>query len=276
MEPPGAAGASAGSAAVAGTQGGDAGQAAPMQSGCDRPCLIEVLSTYLAALTKKDPSSLKLADDVRFTENGAQLKVGEGLWRTATAVRENTRLDFADPVEGQVGSQLVLESGSSAVAFNIRIKVEDGLIREIESMAPGTSAPATTLAGMIPDPLFKQAIPPAERMTRQDMLEAAQAYEKLLETGSFRMSGAKFHADMVRLENGTETGDAASLSAREGGVARGDIPSRYAIIDEEYGMVFAVYQFAPILVPFELFKIMNGEIRLLNIVINGQADDGWD
>ena len=52
--------------------------------------------------------------------------------------------------------------------------------------------------------------------------------------------------------------------------------TRTPIVDEEYGQVFAVFQFGNGLVPNELFKVMDGQIRLLNIVINGQSTDGWD
>jgi hypothetical protein len=49
---------------------------------CDRPCLTGMMDRYTEALTKHDPSGLPLAQDVRFTENTAQVNIGEGiLWR---------------------------------------------------------------------------------------------------------------------------------------------------------------------------------------------------
>ena len=35
---------------------------------------------YLAAMVKHDPSGLPLAKGVRYTENTAEIQVGEGLW----------------------------------------------------------------------------------------------------------------------------------------------------------------------------------------------------
>jgi len=263
------AGGSAGMPAAGGTGAGTPA------TGCDRPCLIAVLESYLTALTAKDPSKLMVTDDVRFTENGVELKLGEGLWQMASGVRDGTRLDFADPVQGQVGSQLVVETGSSAKGYSVRLKVVESRISEVKTCVPGNTEAPVNLMGFVPDPIFLQPIDPAKRPTRDELLKSAQAYEKMLETGSASMAGVKFHPEMVRLENGTETDNAASLSARER-AGQGDLPSRYPIIDEEYGLVFAVYQFGTILVPSELFKIMDGEIRLLNIVINGQSTDGWD
>jgi hypothetical protein len=239
--------------------------------------LIEVLSTYLTALTAQDPSMAMFSDDVRFTENGTEREIGQGLWQMASGVREGTRLDFADPVEGQVGSQLVIESGSAASGVNLRLKVVEGLITEVETVVVGSGTAVTPVfAGFVPDPIFSQPIDPATRPTREALLESAKAYQRLLETGSASMAGVEFHPEMVRLENGNQTADAASLSARETGSGQGSIPSRYPIVDEEYGQVFAVFEFANTLIPNELFKIIDGEIRLLNIVINAQPTDGWD
>ena len=55
----------------------------------------------LTALAARDPSSLPLAPNVKFTENGAQLPIGEGFWKTPTTLV--TRRDvFADATSGQV------------------------------------------------------------------------------------------------------------------------------------------------------------------------------
>jgi hypothetical protein len=273
---PPASGGEGGGGGSAGMLAAGGAQAGTPATGCDRACLIEVLSTYLTALTAQDPSMVMVTDDVRFTENGVERELGEGLWQMASGVRDGTRIDFADPVEGQVGSQLVVETGSSARGFNVRLKVEEGRISEVETIVPGSTAAPVDLMGFVPDPIFIQPIDPAKRPTREALLETAQGYERLLETGSASMSGVKFHPEMVRRENGTQNADAASLGARERGGGQGEIPSRYPIIDEEYGLVFGVFEFANTLVPSELFKVVDGQIRLLNIVINAQPSDGWD
>jgi hypothetical protein len=269
-------GAVAGGAAPAGVAGagatptaGDptAGQTPAPTSGCDRACLILVLDGYLDALAKGDPSTLKQAASLKYTENGATREIGQGgLWQSASGVAEGTRNDFADPVEGQVGSQFALESGSIVA---IRMKVVEGELTEVEAVSTSGSAE--------PDPIFNMPIDPAKRMSREDLLAMAQAYEKLLEGGSYTMSGAKFHDDMVRRENGNQTADAASLRMREQ-AGRGEIPSRYPVIDEEYGKVFGVYEFKDNgFVPQELFKIMEGEIRLLDVLISVQGgESGWE
>ncbi len=63
--------------------------------------LIGIANLYLDALTANDPSRLPVTDDVRFTENTRAMKLGEGLWKTASAIKY--RHTVADPLQGQVG-----------------------------------------------------------------------------------------------------------------------------------------------------------------------------
>jgi hypothetical protein len=47
---------------------------------CDRKCLEGFVNQYLAALEARDPSKLPLAKNAKYTENGVQLKLGDGMW----------------------------------------------------------------------------------------------------------------------------------------------------------------------------------------------------
>jgi hypothetical protein len=69
---------------------------ASTRAACDRGCLVEFADQYLKALASGDPNALPLAAGVTFTENGARLPIGDGLWKTRP--RMVTRRDvFADP-----------------------------------------------------------------------------------------------------------------------------------------------------------------------------------
>ncbi|HET9216080.1 MAG TPA: hypothetical protein VFR18_03825, partial [Terriglobia bacterium] len=63
---------------AAGTQSGGA---------CDRECLRGFITQYLNAMIAHNPASLTTAPNVRFTEDTQALKLGEGLWKGANAVR---------------------------------------------------------------------------------------------------------------------------------------------------------------------------------------------
>ncbi|MQA87678.1 MAG: hypothetical protein GEV03_24405, partial [Streptosporangiales bacterium] len=49
---------------------------------CDRVCLNGFVDRYLDALATHDPGRLPVTRDVRFTENGQRLELGDGLWNT--------------------------------------------------------------------------------------------------------------------------------------------------------------------------------------------------
>ena len=58
---------------------------ASAQPACGRACLVGSMDRYLAALAAHDPGRLKVTPDVRFTEDGAPMKLGDGLWQTIGA-----------------------------------------------------------------------------------------------------------------------------------------------------------------------------------------------
>jgi hypothetical protein len=79
---------------------------------CDRACLRNAMTTYLSALVAQDPSKAPLAPNVRFTEDGKDLKVGDGFWKTATKVGDY-RQDFIDVREQVIASWVIVEEGGS-------------------------------------------------------------------------------------------------------------------------------------------------------------------
>jgi hypothetical protein len=52
---------------------------------CDRACLGDLVTQYLKDMADHDPAALPVAPNVRFTENGDVMKLGDGLWRTPRA-----------------------------------------------------------------------------------------------------------------------------------------------------------------------------------------------
>jgi hypothetical protein len=58
------------------------GAAVADTSPCDRACLRDVAETYLTAMLAHAPKQAPLALNARYTENGAELSLPDGLWRT--------------------------------------------------------------------------------------------------------------------------------------------------------------------------------------------------
>lgn len=170
---------------------------------CDRGCLVDIINAYTAALIKKDRSSLPLSEGVRYTENTAQLDVGEGfLWRGA--VSETTfKYYVADPQAGQVAIGTVLNIEGRPALVAIRLRVERGRIMEIEHMVDRNVAPEAMELLHVPVPLLTSDVPVAQRTPREVMVAAANAYFAALTGEDGKI--APFDKDCIRHENGYQT-----------------------------------------------------------------------
>ena len=136
---------------------------------CDRACLLGVLRQHMDALRAKDATMLPVAEGLVITENNVRILLGQGLWRTVTAVDE-VGLEAADPLTGNAawfGS--VRENGEPAI-MAVRVHVNDaGQIDEIESVVhrkTALPAPFGDVTKMVHDPAFDEILPPGQRRSR--------------------------------------------------------------------------------------------------------------
>ena len=195
--------------ALAQAAGEDSAVIAPK---CDHACLIGTVEAHMKALGARDPSQLKLAKQVRYTENDVLLPVGQGLWRTVTGV-DATGLTAADPLTGNAawfGS--VKENGNPAI-YAVRVHVNaTGAIDEIEAVVhrkTALPAPFGDVTHMIHDPEFNQVLPPEQRRPRERMLSIADGYFSTVELNDGQVL-TDFTEDCGRLENGISTTAPAS------------------------------------------------------------------
>ncbi len=113
---------------------------------CSRECLAGVMHSYLQALVSHDPTSLPLARNVKYTENGVRINIGDGLWQTASAL-PTYRLDLIDEQAGQVGLLGRISENGNNNWFAVRLKVRaDHKVSQIEtlinrSITSGTAGP---------------------------------------------------------------------------------------------------------------------------------------
>jgi hypothetical protein len=170
---------------------------------CDRACLEGTVNQYLAALAARDPSKLSFASDVKFTENTARLKIGEGFWATANG-QGAFKLYFAEPEAGEVGFIGTMKEWDNPVIFCLRLKVTVGKIAEVEDFVVRDADAAKKLEAMSPNPLFMKSVPAAERATRDDLIKTANMYFSGLQQNDGK-GVYPFAADCNRIENGTQT-----------------------------------------------------------------------
>jgi len=98
-----------------------------------RTGLVSAVEQYLDAVAARDPSRAPLSPHVRFTENSQLLRVGDGFWATCNRRGVYSHV-AADPSTQQAGVIGVMRENDVAVIFGLRIKLEDGLISEAETV----------------------------------------------------------------------------------------------------------------------------------------------
>jgi hypothetical protein len=188
-----------------------AGDSASAQSiACDRQCLEGFVDRYLDALVKHDPKAVPLAANARFTENGQRLTIGDGLWRSMKA-KGTYRLFVSDVDAGQVAFIGTLDEENADPAkgtpalIALRLRIAGAQITEIEQEVARNMDAANRVAALgSPHPLFTQAIPANQRMSRADLIRTANMYF----TGMQQNDGKgdyPFAPDCNRIENGMQT-----------------------------------------------------------------------
>ncbi|MBO0681679.1 MAG: hypothetical protein J2P45_00870 [Candidatus Dormibacteraeota bacterium] len=180
---------------------------------CDRACLNEFVDRYLDALIAHDPSRLPATENVRFTENGQQLELGDGLWNTM-AGKGSYRLFVTDVPAGQVAFiGTIREMGQTPDSPNpalmaLRLKVEDRRLAEIEMIVVRDAEAAKRVENLgRPNVRFTTPVPPAQQESRQSLIRVANAYFAGMQLNDGK-GDYPFTEDCNRIENGTQTTNA--------------------------------------------------------------------
>ncbi len=176
----------------------------------DRTDLERAVRLYLDALAAHDPATAALADDVRFTENGQELKIGDGLWGTVSGVGGYRHI-FADSESGEVAVFTTVREQQTHSILTARLRLTNGRIDQIETIvarpaASGVMAKGADLLEERGRPEAAWAVPvlEAERMPREELRRIADMYFAGLEKNDGR-GDYPFADDCNRIENGYST-----------------------------------------------------------------------
>jgi hypothetical protein len=262
---------------------------------CDRACLGDLVTQYLMDMAAHNPAALPVSPNVRFTENGDVMKLGDGLWRTASGLG-TYRQDILDVAGHTAATQaVVLEDGDKPVLFALRLKERDGKISQIETMVVPHDK-----SSLIFDPAGYQkgneqmtSVPPASDIdSRAESIKIAMKYPQGLKVGSFVQADTPFASDAYRVENGIHTAGAGCTRSgcenikTQKIIQHPGIHARVAAVDAQLGMVLLYLNFGNTkqygpglaLVTFEAFKIYGGQIHAVNAVLrmaSTNATSGW-
>jgi hypothetical protein len=174
-------------------------QAAPT---CDRQCLVTLMQSYLAALVKHDPKAVPFNDEVKFTENTANIPVGYGLWVTASGGPTEFQVYAADPVAQQVACLVVMkENGNQDVLLGARLRLQRGKIAEAEHHVVRENLSYAMPNLQKPRPGLVEDLAPEDRTPRDRMIDIGLSYYDALtgEDGTL----APFAPECERRENGS-------------------------------------------------------------------------
>jgi hypothetical protein len=269
-------------------------------AGCDRACLAGIMTRYLDSLVSHDAKGLPLAPKLRFTEDTVEMKVGEGLWKTAERLRPY-RVDFIDVRDGVAAVHAVLEEKGVPVLFAARLKIANRQITEIETMVVRNQGEGVLFAPdnlKEPTPLMRYQPTPAERMPRDQMVAIAARYPAGLRAGSFVTADVPFAPNAYRFENGVRmAGPGCTFQPPSCENMRTqkiptlpEVKQRLVAVDEEMGAVLFRLDFGKgslpgpksggrSLVTFEAFKVYGGQVHAAEAIFEGLPADtpsGWD
>ena len=261
---------------------------------CERECLVETLDAYLQAMIANDTSLLVLSTHPRLTENGKEVKLGEGLWRTARQLG-NYRAYIVDSGQRGVAVQTVLFDGSTQVQLMLRLKVVGRRISEVETLIARQGDTCCWDPARLDSlsKVFEEPIPPSERHTREELIAVADAYFTALHTaGTPAYRRTVVAAGMNRYENGKRTTNVVGgnpiirrdAQAQLDGAMFGRISvvnRRYSVVDIERGTLLGTVVFEypdsdrPSEIISELVKIRGGVVQEIRAVMVKLPSSGW-
>ena len=167
------------------------------------------MDRYLDAAIAHEPAKAALAPNVRFTEDGQQLAIGDGLWRTLRS-KGHYRLFVSDVAAGQVAFFGSIEednrdpSKGTAALIALRLRVTNDQITEIEQIVIRDEKAGARVDTLTVNPIYLQTIASKERMSRADLISTANKYFSGMEQNDGK-GDYPFAEDCNRLENGMQS-----------------------------------------------------------------------
>jgi len=140
---------------------------------CDRACLEGFVERYLDALLAHDPSKAPFAGDVRFTENGQRLELGDGLWRTMTG-KGTYRMLVADVAAGHVAFLGSIREADTPAMLALHLRIRKGKISAAETLVQRNEKSAQGFEEI--GYTWSEPVPASERTSRADLMRTANMY----------------------------------------------------------------------------------------------------
>ena len=238
---------------------------------CTREGLKAAADLYVAAQTSGDTSGLPLAKGLGYVENFKPMDINDGLIKKAMKIDHSRSL--LDTATCQTYTEVMVTDKSAPYALGTRLRVNHGLIAEIEMMWETTGYWLFNADNYLKYTSSEDwgTIPAAKRDTRATLEAAANAYlDAFLEA---KLDLVPWGYPCQRTEGGMYTGKGNADDKCQVGVPSGvNISNRHFVVDETIGAVVALCTFgatpnaagrepAP---DAHLFRIENGKLRFVH------------
>jgi hypothetical protein len=231
---------------------------------CTRDSLKATVAKYFKAVETHTMPALPMAANLRITENAAEIKPGEGFFKTGGTVQ--LQRTIVDTGKCSTLTQAVVDEGgkTSPVLMAVRLKSEGGKVSEIETVIARTGDFAFKPQGVLDtkDQDWTTLMPVAQRRTREFLNGQADKYYQMFEDHKVDPG---FATPCNRWENGTLTtakGD-CSWSASVMTHPR----RRFPVTDVELGVAAAITNFRDDWLDVHIFKFdKDGKIALIQAV----------
>jgi hypothetical protein len=171
---------------------------------CDRVCLEAHVDRFLDAAIAHDPAKVPFERNVKYTENGVKLTLGDGIWRTLTA-RGGFRMVVADEATGHVAVLASVREDDLPAVIAVHLTVRNGRIpaAEVFLQRNEKSAEGFDKIGY----RWTETVPEAERLPRKELLRIADLYFTGM-AGNDGKGVYPFANDCHRIENGNNSTNA--------------------------------------------------------------------
>lgn len=254
---------------------------APNTGGCTRELLKSTTDDYFTALAAHDPSSLPLADTVKFTENGKAGELGAaGLWKTAGALKY--KHSAYDTTECQTASEAVVPDGNTDIPLGLRLKVVAQKLTEIEMIAVrqgdySVASDTAALAASATSVKWEDTVPDAQRNTRDELTGWMNKYYRMFPNGVCNTTSS-----CKRIENGGGNfgcSAGAMCSAGEPGPSDNALTPRLILADTEtgVGVGFTLFKTGGMsYTDVHMFKMYGDQVYGVSAVLAKATSSGWD
>ena len=249
---------------------------------CTRDALKAMVANYFKAVESHNLGALPTAPNVRITENGVEVKPGEGFVKTggkATILRSIIDTERCGTVTQALVDETV-NGTTDPVIVAVRLKVASGRVTEIEALLGRKESskmagfnfyePKALLATKDQD--WETPLPPGQRPTREYMNEHANRYFSSFATNP-QGPDANYATPCHRWEGGLQTTvKNPNCSPRGTGLVMNHTHRRFPVTDTETGATAGFILFGGGLPDVHMFKFnKDGQITLIQAVFSGRV-----